>query len=338
MKVNPKRVNLVESIPLPGPLSLDVEISSRCNFSCAFCPTALPAEWKRLGFEKLDMEDELFIKIVDDFREMPKLRVFNLHMMGESQLHPRFYELARYATSSGIADSYEMRTNGSLLTQGRAQKLVDAGLNRIGISVEAVTNEGYIKLTKRNEIDMLDQVIAGVTDLYAASRGRCHIFAKIIDFQSPETNPERFMELFSSITDEVSTEFPEQWNGGVNTDTTLGQGVHLSVNGDPLQHHVVCPYPFYTMAISATGKVIMCCFNWSYQSPRANVKENTVKEIWNGASVRDYQIAHLRGNRGEFPECRNCMNLQTCPDSLDSAREELIARLENGPISSEPLR
>ena len=328
MTINPDRVNLAEAIPLTGPLSVNVEMSSRCNFACSFCPTALPEEWKRVGFEKRDMDDDLFRKIVDDFKQMPRVKVFNLHMMGESQLHPHFYDLAVYATTSGIADRYEMRTNGSLLTEGRAQKLVDAGLTRIGISVEAVTNEGYQKLV-RAKPGMLDRVIEGVKNLYVASRGRCRTYAKIVDFRIPETDTERFKELFAPIVDEVAIEYPEQWNSGLKTDTTLGQGVTLSVNGDPLQDHTACPFSFFTLAINVTGKTVICCFDWSYQNVIGIAGEQSIKEIWNSPNMFAHWRMQLEGRRKESAACRDCTNIQTSPDGVDDHREKLLERISS---------
>jgi len=326
MKIHPDRINLAEAIPLAGPLSVNVEMSSRCNFACSFCPTALPDEWKRVGFQKGDMADDLFRKIVDDFRDMPRTKVFNLHMMGESLLHPHFYELAHYATASGISDRYEMRTNGSLLTGGHAQRLVDAGLTRIGISVEAVTNEGYRKLV-RAQRGTLDRVMEGVKDLYVASRGRCRIYAKIVDFRIPETDAERFKELFGPIVDDLAIEYPEQWNGGVTTDTTLGQGVTVSVNGDPLQYHVACPFTFFTLAINVTGKTVVCCFDWSYQNVIGVAGKQSIKAIWNSENMLAHWRMQLNGRRKESAACRDCMNIQTSPDGIDDRRKDLLARI-----------
>jgi len=283
-------------------------------------------ETKLRGFVKRDMDEKLFVKIVDDLKEFPPLKVFNFHGMGESQLHPNFYELAHYATSSGIAERYEIRTNGSLLREGGAQKLVAAGLTRVCISVEAVTNEGYEKLTKRKG-NMLEQVQEGVRDLYRASRGKCSIYAKIIDFNLPETDTKRFKELFSPIVDQIAIEYPEQWNTGLKRDTTFGRGVKVSVTGKPLQFHTVCPYPFYTLMVNVSGKVVVCCFDWSHQNIVGMASEESIRSIWNGAKMRDHWLMQLQGRSCESAACRDCTNIQSCPDDLDSSASELIKRL-----------
>lgn len=35
------RINLSESLPLYLPLSIDFELTNRCNFKCKFCPESL---------------------------------------------------------------------------------------------------------------------------------------------------------------------------------------------------------------------------------------------------------------------------------------------------------
>ena len=45
------RKNLAEILPLDFPLSIDFELTNKCNFKCTFCPESFK-EYEELGLEK----------------------------------------------------------------------------------------------------------------------------------------------------------------------------------------------------------------------------------------------------------------------------------------------
>jgi radical SAM protein with 4Fe4S-binding SPASM domain len=326
MKINPERVDLIKEIPLELPLSINVETTSMCNFSCSFCPSSDIEQTKLVGFSRQDMNPEMFKKVVADLKEFPRrIRTINYHYMGEPLMNPNLSSLIRYAVDANISDNHCIRTNGSLFTKDIILKLIDSGLTRIGISVEAVNEDGYQKFVRRT--GMFDKVYTGISDLYKYAKGKCFIFAKIIDFGIPATDPQEFIKTFSPITDECSIEYPRQWNH-YKTDTTLGHGVKLTVNGDLIDRkRVTCPYPFFTMTVTSKGKCLMCCFDWSSQTIVGDVNTSSVKNIWNSREVKEFWLMHLRGERYNNLACRDCQDIFTPPDNLDNDQNELIDRL-----------
>ena len=43
------RVNLVESVPLPGPMAVYLEVTNICNFKCVFCPESFDNYEEKAG-------------------------------------------------------------------------------------------------------------------------------------------------------------------------------------------------------------------------------------------------------------------------------------------------
>lgn len=60
-------------------------------------------------------------------------------------------------------------------------------------------------------------------------------------------------------------------------------------------------YQEHELFISATGNVYICCVDFSYESVYENIKEKTIKEIWNGIN-RQKMIKVARSSM-----CRDCM-------------------------------
>ena len=121
--------------------SLRISVTDRCNIRCFYCMpdenlTFLPRD------ELLDFEEILrFVKVVAP--------------MGVTQL--------RITGGEPLVEDLALTTNGILLAE-HAQILRDAGLQRINISLDAMSEETFKKISRR---DGLDQVFQGI---FAARR------------------------------------------------------------------------------------------------------------------------------------------------------------------------
>ena len=122
---NPK--NLIVS---DFPINLDIEVTTRCNLRCTFCDKLPLLTKNQIG----DMDFELYKKILDEGAENGLCAV-KLSYRGEPLLHKQIAEMISYAKKKGMLDIY-FNTNGMLLTKEMSLNLMDAGLDRISVSIE----------------------------------------------------------------------------------------------------------------------------------------------------------------------------------------------------------
>ncbi len=131
-----------EQIVNEYPLLVDIELASLCNLKCPMCYT-ITDEFKEKVNAKL-VDFELYKKIIDEISgKVPALR---LSLRGESTLHPKFIECIKYAKDKGIKEISTL-TNGSKLDLDFFEKIVNAGIDWITISVDGL-NEEYEKIRK----------------------------------------------------------------------------------------------------------------------------------------------------------------------------------------------
>jgi radical SAM protein with 4Fe4S-binding SPASM domain len=331
MKCVKERINLAKEIPLQTPMALMLEMSSACNFKCKFCPVSDTEENKKHDFKYEFMNPELYKKAVDQFNDFPKTgNPFKVYIngIGESSYHPQFVELVRYTTEKlKRADAFIIRTNASLLTPDVVDEIIDAGMSEINISVEAVNEEGYEKVTGRK--GMFQKVLDNVTYLYN-HRGKCRVYAKIIPLGTPETDEKEFFRIFTPITDIREVEYVMNW-GGVEKDLTGGvKKPEITVNGDPITPNITCPYIFYTIMVNASGIVHNCCFDPFTYVNVGDINKNTLQEIWNGEKLKAFWRLHLEGKRYGLRACGPCTYLYGCPDFLtEKDRLEILERLKD---------
>ncbi len=132
--------------------NLRVSVTDRCNIRCFYCmPETVQFLPRRdiLTFEEI----ERFVRVTAALG-VNKLRLTG----GEPLVRSGLSELVeRLAAIEGIYD-IALTTNGILLAE-QAQALKDAGLTRINISLDALTEETFRKIARR---DGLDRVLAGI--------------------------------------------------------------------------------------------------------------------------------------------------------------------------------
>ena len=116
----------------PYPSRLIVETTSRCNLQCAMCVKQSSGAASADG----DLAIDTFKALIPAFHNLESLV---LNGVGDPLLHPlleTFIRVAREAMPT--AGSIGFQTNGLLLNRRRALSLLDAGLDRMSISVDAL--------------------------------------------------------------------------------------------------------------------------------------------------------------------------------------------------------
>jgi cyclic pyranopterin phosphate synthase len=142
---------------------LRVSVTDRCNFRCRYC---MPAE----GMEWLDRDHVLSFEEIERLvRLLAGFGVTDVRLTGGEPLARRdFPELvARLRAIDGISD-LSMTTNGYLLER-HAEALVDAGIDRVNVSIDSLSRDRFHEVTRR---DALPQTLRGLEAIAAFDRVR----------------------------------------------------------------------------------------------------------------------------------------------------------------------
>lgn len=319
-----ERHKLEDVIPLDTPYTLAIDPSNVCNFKCSFC--AIQYKKEELPFRKQLMDIELFKKIIDDLTQFPeRLKVLRVNGQGEPLLNPNLPDMIRYAKEKKVADFIELITNGSKLCPCLNQKLIDSGIDRVRISIEALDSEGYKDICGAN-IEF-SELLSNIKDLHDRS-GKCEIYCKIVDVAVPtEADKNRFFELFGEICDRffVDNIIP-LWS---DFDELEIKSSVTGVHGQVVRNVNVCPFPFYSLIINPDGEVTICCADWKRKLIVGDLKTESMKEIWNGKKLRDFWIAMLEGKKNCFEMCRKCLlPMYDCNDFIDNYAENIKKKIE----------
>lgn len=320
------RTRLEKVIPLNVPFIINVDPSDVCNFQCKFCPTGDRQLIKTTpGRNHGVMEYNLYKKIIDDICEFEKpIKVLRLYKDGEPLLNPKFVEMISYAKEKNCSGRIDTTTNASLLTKAKNLEIIEAGLDRINISIEGVNAAQYSKFSNY-EIDF-EKLVDTIRHFYD-NRKQCEMIVKINGDTLTDDDKAKFYEIFGEIADGVYIEhimscWPEFSLKGVEINQAVG------IYGQKISEVQVCPYVFYSFSINSDGSASTCFLDWSRKLIIGDTKAQSVKNIWNGRKLFEYQRMFLSMKRKEHPVCGQCGQLSHgLADNIDPYADELLERL-----------
>jgi len=316
------RVPLKDHIPLSTPWVIFVDPSDICNFNCRFCPSGDLELMRKVGRKITVMDFDLYKKVIDDICDFDKpIKVLRLYKDGEPLLNARFADMVKYAKDSGCAERIDTTTNASMLDPERNLKIINAGLDRINISIEGVNAEQYLWLSNYR-IDF-DELVSNIKHFYD-NRNGCEMIIKINGDLIKAEDKEKFYEIFGDICDGIFIEHAmgcwyEFDMGGIKQNDKFG------IYGQPIKEVEVCPYVFYSMSINSNGTASACFLDWARKLLIGDVKTESVKDIWYGERLAEYQKLFLEKKRNEHPICSKCSQLSHGqPVDLDDEAKRLL--------------
>ena len=121
----------------PNLKKIYVEPTTRCNFKCKFCVRQASGSGIEIGSLTLEAFKALL-------PAMPDLEALVFAGIGEPLLHKQIDQLV-YLAKQHLPDNawVGIQTNGSLLNQPLAEKLINAGLDRICVSMDTEEPETF---------------------------------------------------------------------------------------------------------------------------------------------------------------------------------------------------
>src|SRR6187200_405178 len=117
------------------PISISFEPTTSCNLRCPECPSGLREFTRPTGMLKKDF----FKETIDAVHKELLYLIF--YFQGEPFLNPDFLEMVKYAHDKGIYTATS--TNAHYLTDEKARRTVESGLDRLIISIDGTTQEVY---------------------------------------------------------------------------------------------------------------------------------------------------------------------------------------------------
>lgn len=314
------------SSKLSAPYRMDLAITYRCNNNCAHCYNA-----RERSFPELPTES--WLRIIDRLWDLRIPHV--VFTGGEPTLREDLLDLVDYAQKKGMVTG--LNTNARHLADNRlVQKLIDAGLDHVQITVESndpVIHDQMVKAlgawedTRAGLRNVVNSKLYMMTNTTLLSNNSGNLEA-ILTFLAEEKVPTiglnaliysgqgALVQTGLKEADlppllELATQFTQR-SGQRLIWYTPTQYCHfnplllsLGVKG--------CTAAYYNMCLEPNGDVLPC---QSYYQSIGNILTDSWDSIWH------HPLADSLRNRRDIPDgCSHCDFLQECGGGCPLARD-----------------
>jgi len=290
------------AVERPFPLQIDFSLNDSCNMKCPMCTWS--EDSKRPTRRQFSLEH--FTKIIAE--AVPQgLCAVGLNGVNEPLMRRDLPDFVRAAHDLGVMDIM-LHTNGMLLNNTMARELIGAGLTRLFVSLDAVTQETYDKIRVGGNLAVVTMNIEN----FLAVRGDRTLPVLAVCFVRMSMNAHEeaaFMEQWRGIADFFSMQsFMNPFAGERPEKEALA-----SADRAPARPFV-CPQPFQRMRLSVTGDVHPCCSFYGDQIIAAPAwLQAPIGAVWRGP-MRNIRLLHSSGDvwdesrKGSIAAtCRACM-------------------------------
>jgi MoaA/NifB/PqqE/SkfB family radical SAM enzyme len=247
------------------------------------------------------MDPAVHTRIVEETRRFKdRLWVFRYASDGESLLHPRFLDFVEETKRAGIGP-VDLTTNAMSLTDEKMRRLLLAPIDVIDVSLDAYSKAAYEKIRRRGRFDVVTANLRRLVELRDALGSPTRIMTSIIRQKESLDEVEDFRAFWGQWVDEVLVR-------GLNTD--LGVVNVSETYFDERLARWPCPQFWKRVTIAHDGSLRFCVEDWFHRGVVANVREQSIQEVWQSPIYERFRELHMTGRWGDMRMCRPCLDWQ----------------------------
>jgi radical SAM protein with 4Fe4S-binding SPASM domain len=293
------------------PRYIEVEAYDGCNFDCIMCPLG-KSIYKGGG----GITIELFDKIVSEISNYKEwINLVCLSRNGEPLLNKNIATMVKKLKDAGIK-RVNFSTNASALNEKKSYDLLKAGLDEIRFSIDGYTKETFEKVRKGSKFEKVIKNCINFINLRDKLNANTQIQIRFVEQKKNEHEIKEWKNFWLSKlkkTDIVASKKLHSWGNKLenfegNIDSSLKSP---------------CISPFSTLEVLYDGTVPLCGCDYKPTVNLGNVKNNTLKEIWNNEKFTKIRQKHASGNRNDIPICVGCEIWNTKVKSIYYKKDSL---------------
>lgn len=271
------------------PVEEIVETTAKCNLYCPMCPRETHPQPKE------DMADDVFERLVQESAGSAE------HMMliglGEPLLDEKIFERIEYCDRHGIATL--LSTNGTLLNEEAAARLLATPLAHVTFSFDGATKESFEYYRKGARFEQVRDNFIRFARMKKERGSKLQIVVQMVQLERNTAETAAFLRFWRAVpgVDQVRLKQDE-------TNLMRPEAGHTAADWK-YPCHYLWRGPMY---VKHNGDVYPCCQSYMLDGRTVGrIGEQPLAEIWNSAEMRRMRRLHAAGKAGEIDICARCM-------------------------------
>lgn len=270
------------------PVEYIVETTAKCNIYCIMCPRETHKQPKE------DMADAVFDALVRESGATAE------HMMliglGEPLLDPKIHD--RIGLCHDHAISTLISTNGTLLDEEAAEKLLATPLEHITLSFDGAKKETFEFYRKGAKFERVRDNFMRFCELKARRKSKMQIVVQLVRMDGNAAEVEEFTRFWRAVPGVDLIRIKED-----ETNLMRPDAGHAAAEWKHPCHYL-WRGPMY---VKHNGDVYPCCQSYMLDGkPVGRIGEQPLDRIFNSPEMVKMRELHVRGRAGEIDICAKC--------------------------------
>ena len=285
------------------PLFVSVEPSAVCQLHCPECPVGAGMTRRT---EQPYMPREVWLRTLRE--TAPYAHTVQFYFQGEPLLHPELPQMIAEAHAEGLYTI--VSTNAQAMTPMLAEALVDAGLNRIIVSMDGLSEKTYAAYRVGGSADRCRQALGWLRDAKQRRRGRITIELQCLRLKSNQQEWEQFRREYKQMGADrlvFKTAQLYGYRNGHPQMLSLSRYSRYEQGPDGTYHRKPtgkgCLRVWSGCVVTTTGEVLPCCYDKNHAHPYGNIMRQNLNELFAGPAAMAFRRAALRQEPAVCKEC-----------------------------------
>lgn len=286
---------------------VNIEFASFCNLRCAFCSLDHLKP-------KVKIEPEVLDKFLNDLtsdKRFRKVEVIHLHSGGETLLHNQVGELLniikKYKDSAKAKGkrfpTVNLLTNGTPLTEKKTLEIITSGaVDVMRFSMDGGSPKRFEEVRIKAKWELFHKNITFFLEenKKAGRIIKTHIISVIDPEKELKTEwmTSEFVDILNSV-DSYELRHPHTWAGEVDIDGD-------SSNNRVKPHKIGCGLLMHQLVLLPNGDINVCCTDLNSKGVVGNIKNNSLYDIYNSPTRREWLALMFKGKKSQIELCKNC--------------------------------
>ncbi len=287
------------------PSQIVMDITEICNLACTHCPH--PTFVKSEHYQGRYLDPALNDKMVDEVRlhGQGKTKYIRYAANGEPLAHPNCYDMIEAAAKySGVFVT--LTTNGKIMNEKRMQRLLDAGVHLIDISIDAFKPETYAKIRVKGDLNITQKNVIRLLEWVRESKASTKVVVSFVEQPSNRDEIDDFERYWKDQGVDFVTIRRLHTSSGA-----MFELADMRRQAQKQRQRRPCLYPWERMVVNARGDLAFCPTDWVHGSYVADYRKTTIYETWHGEIYQALRSAHLNNNFAKHSFCGACPDWET---------------------------
>ena len=272
------------------PPCLQIEPTSICNYRCVFCYQTdrhfTEKNSRHMGVMSLDM----FKRVVDQAEG--RCEAISLASRGEPLICPEVDRMLDYASGKFLA--LKLNTNASFLDGEKSHAILQADINTLVFSVDAVSEPEYSRLRVGGKLEHVLRNIALFRDIRAKCYPKSRTITRVAGVRVAGTpDLDQMEEFWGGLVDQVAFVAYNPWE---NVYERPPNGLTTP-----------CSDLWRRMFVWFDGTVNPCDVDYKSTLAIGYAAERSLSELWQSPAYMRLREQHVARQRSQCSPCSRCV-------------------------------